>query len=87
MPRQRNASAGLTQLAEMLPPGWDRRPLTIAGELEPLLQTMADEGTQLHAGCWSSGVETYVVIGGVSIRIVVELDPRKLEARNVPRRR
>lgn len=65
-----------TEVANMLPSSWDRKPFSLATEVREFLQTVKDEGTNIDSGCGDGFADLWVTMGGIEYYIAIK--PSKL---------
>ena len=56
---------------DLIPPEWDKGPLSLAHELRQFLKSVADEGTSIDSGGMDGAADLWVKIGGVEYYIAI----------------
>lgn len=59
------------KVADMLPAEWDRRPISLAGEIRSFLQSVKDHGTEIDSGSGNGNADLWVTVQGVEYYINV----------------
>jgi hypothetical protein len=68
-----------TEVANLLPASWNRKPFTLATELRAFLQTVKDEGTNIDSGSGDGCADLWVTIGGIEYYISIAPSRKSVE--------
>lgn len=64
-------SGRMRMTMDLLPSGWDRRPLSLAYEIRGFLENIKDEGTSIDSGTDGSNGDLWVKIQGIEYFITL----------------
>lgn len=56
---------------DLIPPEWDKGPLSLAHEIRQFLKSVADEGTSIDSGGGDGCADLWVQIGGIEYYIAI----------------
>lgn len=57
---------------DLVPPEWDKAPLSLAHELREFLKSVVDEGTGIDSGGGDGIADLHPIIGGVEYHIHIQ---------------
>lgn len=65
-------------LHDVIPPGWDKAPLSIAHEIRKFLDAVKDAGTEIDSGTDGVTGDLWVTIQGVEYLVAVKKSNKQL---------